>query len=269
MKFEEILQHIVTCRVALLRGTVDGVEATDYRNKADRLEGVLHAHAMKKNSKIDVQAMIDAAVDEEMAHEGENEEAPEEEDEVDAASEDEGDEGAEEDGEEPDSGDDEEDGDDEPVDEPEEDEPRNPLAMAPKLRREMGDLLADAMDEQGARVFADVTALLKKLDEDYLTLTGEFREALLAEVGARGIARLEPTFPEWRRGVMISIHKAIKAAVDQTPTEQESPSEVAATEVAEEKKKAPALAAHTGMVTAVVRPRNDFVPAGRRGTKLE
>jgi hypothetical protein len=100
---------------------------------------------------------------------------------------------------------------------PEPEEPENPVAMPGPLRKEIGDLTADYLDDYALSIFTKVKAYFDVLDKRGLTLgtddgedgNASLREILRHEVGNRGLMRLEPHFPEWREGVVRKITRAL------------------------------------------------------------
>lgn len=93
----------------------------------------------------------------------------------------------------------------------------NPVAMPAKLRREVGEIAADFLDEYGLNLYKKVNQFFDHLDARALQLGDadaegdkeSLRSVLKDEIGSRGLERLEPVFPEWRAQVVKSIMKTV------------------------------------------------------------
>jgi hypothetical protein len=92
--------------------------------------------------------------------------------------------------------------------------PENVVAMPAKLRRELGDVNADMLDEYAAGVRKKVVSFFKMLRQ-HLDM-GEVNESdgnqdlietLLDEVGKKGVAKIRLHFPEWREFIMRQLAK--------------------------------------------------------------
>lgn len=97
----------------------------------------------------------------------------------------------------------------------ESEEEENPVAMPARLRKEMGDLAADFLDEYGLALHQKVKAFFENLSSNALNLGQEgeeagLREELRAEIGYRGLAQLEPHFEEWRSAFIKHMSKDIQ-----------------------------------------------------------
>lgn len=130
----------------------------------------------------------------------------------------------------------------------ESDEVENPVAMSAALRREVGDLAADYLDEYALDIHERVIANFESLNEA-LTLGEEdgkdgrttLVEILRREIGNRGLARLRPHFGEWRESMVKKLTKKLNEMFaepepieDPEPYLPEEPPPVVETEAEEE-----------------------------------
>lgn len=94
----------------------------------------------------------------------------------------------------------------------------NPLAMPAKLRRELGDINAEILDEYALSVQKKTTSFLRMLrahldlgEVDASDGNNELIEILLDEVGKKGVAKIRTHFAEWREFVMGRLAKEMQA----------------------------------------------------------
>lgn len=106
-------------------------------------------------------------------------------------------------------------------------EPENPVSMPAKLRRGMGDLAADFLDEYAHALHKKVldwfdTSARRALDMDGDGADPEnsLRAILKREIGARGTSLVEPFFDEWRGALMKKLSKDIQLMFEPPPEEE-------------------------------------------------
>ncbi len=107
-------------------------------------------------------------------------------------------------------------------------EPENPVAMAAKLRREMGDLAADFLDEYAHALYVKIleffrTGAMKALDLDGDSAESSLRSILTEQVGTRGVSMVEPFFKEWRSSLMKKVAKDLQIEFEVPPEEPPTP----------------------------------------------
>jgi hypothetical protein len=118
------------------------------------------------------------------------------------------------------------------VDEPqvveEELEPANPVAMNQRLRKEMGELAADVLDDYALKIHAKIKGIFETMLQKSLNLgdtnqVTSLREQLMTEIGTRGLERMEPYFSEWRAGVIKSLTQDVKDLFEPPEPDPEEP----------------------------------------------
>jgi len=165
-------------------------------------------------------------------------------------------------------------------------EEENPVAMKAGLRRDVGDLTADFLDNYSLAIHTKVIDFFDSLNEKALDLGEEdasdgetsLRELLRVEVGKRGLSRFEPVFAEWRADLIKKLSKTINEmfALPEEPSplappmptlNKPDPVQPAPPKAPDPVQPAPAqpsvaaVQANGGRVSFVVR---DFVPSGAR-----
>jgi hypothetical protein len=142
--------------------------------------------------------------------------------------------------------------------EPSQGSSQSSVAMKATLRREMGDVAADLLDDYATKIQTSVTTFFDNLTKKALDLGAEdpadssnsLREQLLTEIGRRGLEKVEPTFVEWRAGLikqlMRDINKTFEVPQEEKPEldlpegAEEAPAEEAFDEEAPAEEGAPA-----------------------------
>ena len=142
--------------------------------------------------------------------------------------------------------------------EPSQGSSQSSVAMKATLRREMGDVAADLLDDYATKIQTSVTTFFDNLTKKALDLGAEdpadssnsLREQLLTEIGRRGLEKVEPTFVEWRAGLikqlMRDINKTFEVPQEEKPEldlpegAEEAPAEEASDEEAPAEEGAPA-----------------------------
>lgn len=127
---------------------------------------------------------------------------------------------------------------------PVEAEPETPsVAMKTTLRRAMGDLAADLLDDYALKIQKSVNTFFENLTQKALDLGTEdpsddrltLREQLLTEIGRRGLEQVEPHFLEWREGLIKQLMKDVARTFEAPePVEAEPELDVPTGEVPEE-----------------------------------
>jgi hypothetical protein len=127
----------------------------------------------------------------------------------------------------------------------EEDEPesedKSSVSMKSTLRRELGDVAADLLDDYATKIQSSVVTFFENLTKKALDLgtadpsdsDNSLREQLLEEIGRRGLERVEPHFAEWRSGLIKQLMKDINKMFE-VPAEPEPEPEIEIPEGAEE-----------------------------------
>lgn len=130
----------------------------------------------------------------------------------------------------------------------EEEEPeeagKSSVAMKATLRREIGDVAADLLDEYAAKIQQSVVTFFENLTKKALDLgsadpadeQNSLREQLAQEIGRRGLEKVEPNFAEWRANLIKQLMKDINKMFE-VPSE---PEEKPALEIPEGGEEAPA-----------------------------
>jgi len=116
------------------------------------------------------------------------------------------------------------------------------VAMKATLRREMGDVAADLLDDYATKIQKSVTTFFDNLTKKALDLGAEdpadssnsLREQLLTEIGRRGLEKVEPTFVEWRAGLIKQLMRDINKTFEVPQTESEEKPELELPEGSEE-----------------------------------
>lgn len=132
----------------------------------------------------------------------------------------------------------------EPAEEPAKAE--SSVAMKATLRRAMGDVAADLLDDYAQKIQQSVNTFFENLTSKALELGSEdpsdssnsLREQLLTEIGRRGLERVEPNFLEWREGLikqlMKDVARSFEAPEPEQPEEEKPELEIPTGEVPEE-----------------------------------
>lgn len=176
-------------------------------------------------------------------------------------------------------------------------EVENPVEMSSRLRKDMGDLAADMLDDYGKEIFFKVKKVFDAVLDGALNLGTEeqptsLREELLIEVGRKGYAQLEPHFEEWRLALLKDIMKDVTAslqppepdpveeleevadqvvdelpdAVELAPVEEEAPAEESTEEQLAELPVSSSVSLQPQRVSFTMK---NIVAAGRKSIRLE
>jgi hypothetical protein len=113
------------------------------------------------------------------------------------------------------------------------DEGKSSVAMKASLRRELGDVAADLLDGYATKIQESVVTFFENLTKKALDLgtadpsdsENSLREQLLAEIGRRGLEKVEPNFAEWRAGLIKQLMKDINKMFE-VPSEPEPEAEL-------------------------------------------
>jgi hypothetical protein len=113
------------------------------------------------------------------------------------------------------------------------DEGKSSVAMKASLRRELGNEAADLLDGYATKIQESVVTFFENLTKKALDLgtadpsdsENSLREQLLAEIGRRGLEKVEPNFAEWRAGLIKQLMKDINKMFE-VPSEPEPEAEL-------------------------------------------
>ncbi len=103
------------------------------------------------------------------------------------------------------------------------DDEESPVAMPSKLRKEIGDMGADFLDDYSYGLYEAAHTYFTDLESKALTLgeegeEGSLRSILREQIGKLGVARVETVFDEWRAATVKSMFKALTALFEQADT---------------------------------------------------
>lgn len=117
----------------------------------------------------------------------------------------------------------------------EEEEPeeagKSSVAMKASLRREIGDVAADLLDEYASKIQQSVVTFFENLTKKALDLgsadpadeQNSLREQLMQEIGRRGLEKVEPNFAEWRASLIKQLMKDINKMFEVPSEPEEKP----------------------------------------------
>lgn len=112
-------------------------------------------------------------------------------------------------------------------------EQTNAVAMSAKLRKAMGEMAADMLDDYALKIHKSVVTFFENLTKKALDLGTEdasdsqnsLREVLLSEVGKRGLASVETNFVEWRESLIKKMWKDVSSMFTVPETEEQKSSD--------------------------------------------